>query len=62
MIANNFSKSEGDFDVLCNVVLMLPVEYDVVTEVTDVKEECVAEEMAEHKPICCYMMTNDRVE
>lgn len=35
MIADDFSDSEGDLDVLCNVVSVLPVEYDMVTEVTD---------------------------
>lgn len=35
MITNNFSKSEGNFDVTCNMVSVLLVEYDVVTEVND---------------------------
>lgn len=33
-ITNNFnSGSEGDFDVLCDVVYVLPYEYDRVTEI-----------------------------
>ena len=35
MIADDFSDSEGDLDVLCNMVSVLSVEYDMVTEVTD---------------------------
>lgn len=39
MDINNFSMSEGDLDILCNVVSVLLVEYDVVTKVTDIEEE-----------------------
>lgn len=35
MVTNNFSSSEDDFDILCNVVSVFLVEYDMVTEVTD---------------------------
>ena len=42
MVEDNFSVSKGDFDVLCNMVSMLPVEYDVVTEVIDAEEEYFA--------------------
>lgn len=40
MIADNFLDLDGNFVVLCNVVLVLPIEYDVVT---DVEEEYSAE-------------------
>ena len=46
MIAYNFSGSDGDFDVLCNMVSVFPVEYDVVTEVTNVEEEYSVEYLA----------------
>lgn len=36
LITNNFdSGTEGDFDVLHNVVFVLPYEYDRVTEVVE---------------------------
>ena len=38
MIKDNFSDLEGDFDVLYNVVSMLPAKYDVVTKVTNAKK------------------------
>lgn len=62
MIADKFSWSGDDFDVLCNMVSVFPVEYDVVTEVTDAEEEYFAEDLAEHMPICYYVMNNGCVE
>jgi len=50
-ITSNFSDFELDFDVICNVVLVLPVEYDVMSEVTE-DEEDFTEEMVVHKPMC----------
>lgn len=36
LVTKNFdSESKGDFDVLCNIVFVLPREYDYVTEVTE---------------------------
>lgn len=35
MIKDNFSDSKGDFDVLCNLASVLPVEYDMVTGIID---------------------------
>lgn len=62
MIEDNFSDSEGDFDVLCNVESVLLVKYDVVTEVADVEEIFYVEEMDDHKPVCYYILSNDYVE
>lgn len=45
MIVDNFSESGGDFDVLCNVVYVLPFKYDMVTKVTNAYENFSAEEM-----------------
>lgn len=44
------------------MVLVLHVEYDVVTEVTNAKEEYYAEDLDEHKPYCYYVMKNGCVE
>lgn len=45
------SGSEDDFDVLCNMVSVLPMEYNCVTEVTE-SEDYEEEEMGRYKPIC----------
>lgn len=44
------------------MVLVLLVEYYMVTEVTNSKEEFSTWEMDEHKTICYYMMNNDHIE
>lgn len=62
MIEDNFSNSEDDFDVLCNVVSMFPIEYDVVTEVTYAEEEFSTEEMADHRLVCYYVINNGCIE
>lgn len=62
MVINNFSMSEGNLDILCNVVSVLLVEYDVVTKVTDTEEEYSTENMARHKPVCYYVMNYGCVE
>ena len=37
--------SEPDFDVVCNVVSILPAEYDVVSEVEESEEDYNTEDM-----------------
>lgn len=59
MIENNFLDSGDDFDVLCNVVSILLVEYDVVIEVTNVAEEFSVAELVDHKLVCYYVINND---
>ncbi|KAK2416751.1 hypothetical protein QL285_039118 [Trifolium repens] len=53
---------ESDFDVLVNVVSVLPLEYDVPTEVTEAEEEFETLELADHRPVCYYVMENGCVE
>jgi len=48
--------SEPDFDVICNVVSILPVEYDVVSEVEDSEEEFDSKDMEE---LMFYFVTNN---
>lgn len=62
MVTDNFSTSEGDFHILCNIVSVLPVEYNVVTEVTYMEEEYSSEDMTRHKPICYYVMSDGCVD
>lgn len=59
MIENNFLDSGDDFDVLCNVVSILLVEYDVVTEMTNVAEEFSVAKLVDHKLVCYYVINND---
>jgi hypothetical protein len=53
---------EPDFDVLVNVISILPAEYDVESEVNEIEDDLVAVEMANHKPVCYYVMGNGCVE
>lgn len=58
LVTNNFdSGPKDDFDVLCNMVSVLPREYDCVTVVVEPKY-CEEEEMVRHKPVCYFMMNN----
>ncbi|MCI31552.1 hypothetical protein A2U01_0052764, partial [Trifolium medium] len=54
--------SEPDFDVICNVVSILPREYDVWYEITDREEEFEEPPFADFKPVCYYVMDNGCVE
>ncbi|KAK2449663.1 hypothetical protein QL285_008835 [Trifolium repens] len=53
--------SEPDFDVIC-VVSILPSEYDVQTEITELETDFDQLEMADPKPICYYVMNNGCIE
>ena len=56
-MTSNFSNSEPSLDIVCNVLSILPVEYDVTSEVNEVETD-FTEEMANHKPLCYYVMDN----
>jgi hypothetical protein len=62
MEADDFLESEPDFDVLVNVVSILPAEYDIWSEVVDGEEEFDSNELALHKPMCYYVMNNGCLE
>lgn len=62
MVTYNFSASEGDFDVLCNVMPVFPVEYNVVTEVSDMEEEYSNEDKTGHEQACYYVMSDGCVK
>lgn len=62
MVTSNFdSGSEDDFDVICNIVSVLPRECDCIIEVTELVD-CGEEEKAKHKPMCNFMMNNGCIE
>ncbi|MCI85985.1 hypothetical protein A2U01_0107264, partial [Trifolium medium] len=43
-------ESEPEFDVICDVVSILPREYDVWSEITDREEKFEEPEVADFKP------------
>lgn len=59
---SDFMDSEPEFDVLCNVVSILPAQYDVISKVEENEEEFDTKNMANHKPVCYYVMNNGCVE
>ena len=60
-MTSNFSNSEPSLDIVCNVVSILLVEYDDISEVNGVEID-FTEEMANHKPLCYYVMNDGCVE
>ena len=55
MLRSGFTDSEQDFDVICNLVSIVPVEYDMISEVDDSKEEFDPRDMGEYKPMCYFV-------
>lgn len=51
-----------DFIVNCDIMSVLPKEYDMVSEVSEADEDFVLDETAEDKPLCYYVMNNGVVE
>jgi len=60
-MTSNFSDFEPSLDIVCNVVSILQVKYDVTSEVNEVETD-FTEEMANHKPLCYFVMNNGCVE
>lgn len=56
-----YSGDESSLNINCNMVSMLPLEYDQVAEVEEA-EEVDEVEMARHVPVCYYVMNNGRVK
>jgi len=60
-VTSNFTEAEPSLDIMCNVVSVLPIEYDVPSEMDEVESD-FTEEMAHHKPLCYYVMNNGCVQ
>ena len=60
-MTSNFSDSGHSLDIVCNVVSIFPVEYDVTSEINDVEID-FTKEMANHKPLCYYVMNDGCIE
>lgn len=62
MLADDFdTDSESSLDITCNMVSVLPREYDQVMEIEEL-EDATDLEMARHMPVCYYIMNNGCVE
>ena len=62
MLIDNFdSEEESSLSMNCNVVFVLPHEYNQMTEAEENKEADEVE-MARHRIICYYIMNNGVVE
>lgn len=62
ILTNNFDSGlEDDFDVVCNVVSVFPIEYVTITEVTK-EENMLGEESTNYKLLCYYVMNNNYME
>lgn len=60
---DNFnSDSEPELENICNMISLVPIKYDTITEVTKEEEDELAEEMSNHKPLCYYVMEYGLVE
>lgn len=51
-----------DFVVNCDIVSVLPVEYDMVSKVSKTEEDFVRDETVGGKPLCYYVMNISVVE
>jgi len=55
-LTSNFTDFEDNLNIIL-VVSMLPIEYDVISEVTK-DDEDFTKEMAAHHPKCYFVMDN----
>lgn len=63
MVEDNFrEESEDDLQINYGIVSVLPVEYDRVSEVSEVEEDFIPNEVINQKPLCYYVMNNGVVE
>lgn len=59
MLTDNFNpRSESGLDIICNMISILPIEYDQITEVTEEEVDDFAAELENHKPFCYYVVNN----
>lgn len=54
------SSSGEELDIICNLISVLPMEYDHVPKVAKY-ESGLAEELANHKHLCYYLMKNGAI-
>src|ERR1044072_4035803 len=62
MLTDNFdSGSEEDLNIICNVVSIMPAEFDRLSEITEDEYDSATKESKDHKPICYYVMNEGEV-
>ncbi|KEH41296.1 hypothetical protein MTR_1g048120 [Medicago truncatula] len=54
-LGSGYSDSEPDFNVICNLVSILPAEFDMISEVDDSEEEFDPKDMEEYKAMCYFV-------
>lgn len=59
---SDFMDFEPNFDVLCNLVSILPAEYDIVSEIKDTNDDLNPEDIANHMAMCYYVTNYGCVE
>lgn len=59
---NNDDIYGDNFIVNCGIVSVFPVEYDMVSEVSETEGDCVPNETDGGKPLCYYVMNSSMVE
>lgn len=63
MLTNNFETGFNDkLDIICNVVTILPIEFERATEVTEEDDVCLSKEITDHQPMCYYIISNGGVK
>lgn len=43
------------------MIYVLPIDFDKITKVTEREDIILAEELANHKPLCYYVMNNNSI-
>src|ERR1044072_2113111 len=62
MLTDNFdSGSEEDLNIICNVVSIMPAEFNRVSEVTEDEYDSVTKESKDNMPICYYVRNEGEV-
>src|ERR1044072_9407940 len=62
MLTDNFdSGSEEDLNIICNVVSIMPAEFDKVSEVTEDEYDTATKESKDNMPICYYVRNEGEV-
>lgn len=56
------SGSEDELDIICNMIYVLPIEFIQVTKVIEEDDSGLAEELANQKPLCYYMVNNGLID
>lgn len=63
MLTNKFEiKSEDEFDVICNFVFVLPIQFDILNKVTNNEDDYLVDEVTNSELMCYYVMSSGITE